>query len=62
LLNQLTQWLHDYEAGIPFPQVPEEEGLCPNCSFGTRCQRNIQPSRSSIDLIPDVAAIEEVSL
>ena len=39
LLLSLTDWLLRYQAGIPFPQVPETAPLCKFCQFAVRCQR-----------------------
>lgn len=63
LLTQLNHWLNDYDQSQAFPQVPRSQGLCPDCTYSSRCQRH------SLDEIlemqhPDweLAAIREVSL
>lgn len=45
LLEQLDAWWTAYrDRGVPFPQVPEEEGHCTACRFAARCQRSPQAS------------------
>jgi hypothetical protein len=61
-LTQLTHWLQQYEAGIPFPQVREDTPTCRSCSFTTRCERSDSPLPLSANVIPDVATIEEIAL
>ncbi len=39
-LNQLTQWLQEYERGIDFPQVPVSASQCSHCPFALRCDRH----------------------
>jgi len=65
LLRQLTDWLQDYQAGIPFPQVPETAPLCKFCQFAVRCQRT-KGFESALDghhhHLLSLAEIPEVSL
>ena len=65
LLTKLDRWLPEYrEQGKPFPQVAEEKGLCPSCSFAVRCQRTPESSElvTGKDWCSSVAEIEEVPL
>jgi hypothetical protein len=39
LLAQLTDWLHQYEAGHCLPQVTLGSKHCEGCTFATRCGR-----------------------
>lgn len=64
LLSRLTQSMQRYqEDGILFSQVPLSKGLCGDCNFGVRCQRNLEDLRSSNnDVMPSLADIKEVSI
>ncbi|MBD2000789.1 PD-(D/E)XK nuclease family protein [Leptolyngbya sp. FACHB-541] len=61
LLDQLTAWLKDYQAGTPFPQVEAAESQCGFCAFDVRCQRH-QPETSVSEELPTLAEIQEVAL
>lgn len=61
-LQQLTQWLQDYEQGISLPQVSLSEGHCSDCCFAVRCQR-IGNREPQIDLsLPQLEEIQEISI
>lgn len=64
LLRQLTDWLQDYQAGIPFPQVPETAPLCKFCQFAVRCQRTkgLESAQDAHHHLLSLAEIPEVSL
>ncbi|MBO1348887.1 MAG: PD-(D/E)XK nuclease family protein [Hormoscilla sp. GUM202] len=62
LLRQVTDWLQDYQAGIPFPQVPETSPLCKSCQFAVRCQRTKGPLSASRHHLLSLAEIPEVSM
>lgn len=53
LLSQLTDWLLRYQAGIPFPQVPETAPLCKFCQFAVRCGR-----QRGLYEVPDPRSLE----
>jgi hypothetical protein len=61
LLNQLTGWLKEYQAGKPFPQVEATENQCGFCAFDLRCQRN-QYKPDASNNFPTLAEIQEVAL
>jgi hypothetical protein len=52
-LQQLTEWVKDYEEGIFLPQV--DERYCSSCPFGVRCQRG-QPMEQGVS-IADIAEV-----
>lgn len=56
MLSQLTQWLDDYQQGIPLPQVPPTQGDCQHCTFALRCHR-----REGFDWVDDRASIPILS-
>lgn len=75
LLQQLTEWLNQYQAGEPFPQVGWESSSCAACCFAARCGRAIAPATPSDDQddspdwndvlpdsLPSLAEIEEIPL
>ncbi len=74
LLTQLTTWLEQYQAGVPFPQVGWEAAACAHCSFAARCDRAIAPAAAdpptaspnwTADLpnhLPTLAEIAEIPL
>ncbi|MBD2068287.1 PD-(D/E)XK nuclease family protein [Leptolyngbya sp. FACHB-671] len=61
LLDQLTAWLKDYQAGTPFPQVEAAEDQCGFCTFDVRCQRH-QPETPVSEELLTLAEIQEVAL
>lgn len=61
LLGQLTEWLEDYQAGKPFPQVDTTANQCEFCAFDIRCQRH-QPKPTVSEELPALAEIQEVVL
>lgn len=61
LLNQLTLWLQQYEAGESLPQVEPTKGICQFCPFIRRCQRDYLNTPDTSTLI-SLEAIEEVAL
>jgi hypothetical protein len=64
LLTKLDGWLDDYlNKGISFPQISEEKGRCRECNFAIRCQRTSEDLMSnSLELLPNLADIQEVSI
>lgn len=64
LLENLNNWLLEYERGEEFPQVVEDAGECDRCQFAIRCDRHSASSEpaNNRDLIPNLAHIQEVSL
>lgn len=62
LLRQLNQWLQEYEAGQPFPEVEETTGCCQSCHFARRCQRQSEQSMGLQEQLPTLADIPEVVL
>jgi hypothetical protein len=63
LLSQLSQWLQDYRTGGAFPQVNPIAGLCPQCTYVSRCQRHaIEDDPEAIAAQPRLEDIEEVVL
>jgi hypothetical protein len=68
LLKQLDQWHQAYrDQGQAFPQVDLDQGLCPSCPFGERCQRgdsHLLSQTESITLrdLLDIAEIPELPI
>lgn len=75
LLQQLTEWLKQYQAGEPFPQVASDSSSCVACSFAARCGRAIASTPPPADqnavsdwsdrlpdALPSLAEIEEIPL
>ena len=63
LLSQLSQWLEDYRTGGAFPQVDPIAGLCPQCTYVSRCQRHAgEEDDPAIAAQPRLEDIEEVVL
>lgn len=62
LLNQLTLWLQQYEAGEPLPQVDPSKQICQFCPFIRRCQRDYLNTPDATPSLAALAAIEEVAL
>lgn len=67
LLNQLTNWLKNYQNGELFPQVPENSKACNYCQFAKRCGRDLsQPKELAETAISNSFShfdtIQEVSL
>ncbi len=48
LLQQLTTWLEQYQAGKPFPQLALGARECDRCNFATRCDRLPIPTEASV--------------
>ncbi|MDB9312503.1 PD-(D/E)XK nuclease family protein [Spirulina sp. CS-785/01] len=47
LLQQMTEFGEHYQQDrIPFPQIPESQGICPTCPFAKRCQRSSEDKES----------------
>jgi hypothetical protein len=61
-LQQLTQWLQDYEQGIPLPQVALSEDRCSDCCFAVRCQRNGNRESHGNPLLPQLEEIQEITI
>ncbi len=61
-LDQLSQFLQDYQQGAFFPQVPESSGKCQHCPFTIRCQRHPDLKPLPPETLLDVTQIEEVAL
>ncbi|MDH6059764.1 PD-(D/E)XK nuclease family protein [Chrysosporum bergii ANA360D] len=62
LLNQLTNWLEDYQTNQFFPQVRENSKICNDCHFAPRCHRTQAREKYHKNYLPDFANIQEVSL
>ncbi len=62
LLAQLTDWLQGYSQGEPFPQVAPTTGHCKPCHFLWRCERGSARGVEAVELLPDLAQIQEVVL
>ncbi len=65
MLENLTQWLADYEQGGAFPQVAIAAGHCHTettaCNFAIRCQRQQEQAQRQ-SLLLDLEAIAEIPL
>lgn len=63
LLNQLTNWLEDYQNyNKQFPQVAEGSKTCDYCQFAQRCDRTAVTEETAKDFLPNIDSIQEVSL
>lgn len=64
LLNNLTQWIKDYQHQIPLPQITASQKICEPCQYAVRCQRqNITEVQEDINQqFPNLENIAEVSL
>jgi len=62
LLNQLTDWLEDYQNNIQFPQVPEGSKMCDYCTFAKRCDRTTVTEETANESLLNLESIQEVSL
>lgn len=64
LLNNLTNWVKDYEYNISLPQIKEAHKICEFCQYAVRCQRQ-KNQQQTIDIdqnFPSLENIAEVSL
>jgi hypothetical protein len=64
LLNNLTQWVKDYQNHISLPQIAKSQKICESCQYAMRCQRQkIKEETIDIDQnFPSLENIAEVSL
>ncbi|MDZ8187142.1 MAG: PD-(D/E)XK nuclease family protein [Nostoc sp. ChiSLP02] len=63
LLNQLTNWLEDYQNyNKQFPQVAEDSKTCDYCQFAKRCDRTQVKEEEVTDSMLNIDNIQEVSL
>ena len=64
LLNNLTQWVKDYQNNIPLPQIAKSQKICESCQYAMRCHRQkIKEETMDIDQnFPNLENIAEVSL
>jgi hypothetical protein len=40
-IDRLTHYYRDYQAGSPFPMLPESAPQCQSCPFNQRCERSV---------------------
>jgi hypothetical protein len=62
LVDRLSDWLAQYQAGKSLPQVEPDSKLCEGCQFAARCDRAINTDETaplSLSLL-DIAAIPEI--
>jgi hypothetical protein len=62
LLNQLTQWLQDYQQGNLFPQIQTAIDRCDDCHFNVRCQRGKEYLNAQVDIALNLADVQEIVL
>ncbi|MEP0871110.1 PD-(D/E)XK nuclease family protein [Trichocoleus desertorum AS-A10] len=64
LLQQLTDWLEQYQQGEPFPQVNVAIERCDDCQFSGRCQRHSSDLEVApvADWLVNLDRIDEVML
>ncbi|MFM7406021.1 MAG: PD-(D/E)XK nuclease family protein [Cuspidothrix sp.] len=64
LLNNLSQWIKDYQHQIPLPQITESQKICESCQYAVRCHRQkITEIQADINQqFPNLENIAEVSL
>jgi hypothetical protein len=63
LLNNLTQWLGEYQQNLQFPQLPEVKIACESCQYAIRCERQQNNQMEIIsNSLPNLENIQEVSL
>ncbi|BAZ86265.1 PD-(D/E)XK nuclease family protein [Dolichospermum compactum] len=64
LLNNLTQWVKDYQNHISLPQIAKSQKICESCQYAMRCQRQ-KIKEVTIDInqnFPSLENIAEVSV
>ena len=64
LLNNLTQWVKDYQNHISLPQIAKSQKICESCQYAVRCQRQKinQVTEDINQQFPSLENIAEVSL
>jgi hypothetical protein len=64
LLNNLTQWVKDYQNNISLPQIAKSQKICESCQYAMRCQRQkiTQATEDINQQFPNLENIAEVSL
>jgi len=60
LLNNLTNWVKDYEYNISLPQIKESQKICESCQYAVRCQRQ-KTQQQTIDINQNFASLENIA-